>query len=783
MGAIAFAFGGRLARRWRSWIGLGLLLGVGFGIGLSTLAAARHTASAYTRIVRAAQTPDATSGYTQPTADAERRLAGLRGVESLRSVVGFTGYIEGVDPAYTRGLLGPWGDYFPVEAPQVREGRLPDPLKRNEIFVNAYLADHAGIAVGDDVRVSILVDNSSNVHTENFTVTGIGTSPRELVADETSSFGSIILSSAIARELSADATYRLTNFNLAPGVSVQKDLYPQLRERGFELNETLTEGVHRVQAAIRPLLALLVTFGAVLLISAAGTTVQVVLRGTAAWAADDRMLQVLGLSPRKVLAVRVAGAMVTGLTAAATALVVMAATSPVGSVGTLHGPDPASGVYLDLTVFGAGVILIVLITLATAALAGLRWGNSSPTATGRRRMAIPLSARPTAIAGLSFGNPRAGQHRRRAWSSIGVAAAAVALTAAVVTLGSSANALVDQPKRYGYDWDVIALNAFADQEPATLQSIFGGDPAVAAATGFASDIYVVNGTAAVSGFAITNVKGSMQPTLVAGRAVRAADEVALGRDSLASIGATIGDEITIKQVSLTGVASATATVRIVGAVTFPPVSQTGTDQPRLGTGILLTAEGRQRLGIADNPPEWTAIRLARGARAHAFIAAHPQGVPTKQGTPTEWFTSAAPAEIQQLDGVLGLVLGAAAVSFTVMLAILSYALLAQVRTHRRDMAVLHAVGFTQRQLAVVVAWQSLPLAVVSTLIGIPIGIELGRRQYTAFARRLGVIESPSTSPLIVVGLVAGVLVALSISVAAAMMMARRTRSAQLLRSG
>ena len=61
MGAVAFAFRGRFTRRWRSWVGLGLLLGVGFGIALSTLASARHTASSYSRIAHAAHTPDATT--------------------------------------------------------------------------------------------------------------------------------------------------------------------------------------------------------------------------------------------------------------------------------------------------------------------------------------------------------------------------------------------------------------------------------------------------------------------------------------------------------------------------------------------------------------------------------------------------------------------------------------------------------------------------------------------------------------------------------------------------
>jgi hypothetical protein len=70
----------------------------------------------------------------------------------------------------------------------------------------------------------------------------------------------------------------------------------------------------------------------------------------------------------------------------------------------------------------------------------------------------------------------------------------------------------------------------------------------------------------------------------------------------------------------------------------------------------------------------------------------------------------------------------------------------------------------------------------STVIGIPIGIWVGRQQYAGFARRLGVIEAPSTPALMVIGLVLGVLLALCVSVAVAMAMARRRRPAITLRS-
>jgi hypothetical protein len=782
MGAVAFAFRGRFIRRWRSWIGIGVLLGIGFGIALATLASARHTASSYPRIVDAARAPDATTNYTEQTDDVEPRLAGLQGVESFRSAVGFTGFIEGVDRAFSRVLMAPWGDYFPIEHPHLRDGRLPDPSTRGEIFVNAYLADHAKLSVGDEVVISVLVDDFAVVHTERLTITGIGTTPRELVADETAGFGLVVFSSVIAREFGADAAYRLTSFDLAPGFDAERDLYPQLRDRDLELVDTLAEDIERVQTAIRPLLALLVTFGLVLLVATAVAMAQVVARGASVWSTDDRRLQVLGLTPRRVLSVRVAGAMVTAAAAVLTAVALMAAASPLAPVGPLHGSDPEAGVRLDLVVVAAGSAFILVVALAASARGGVRTENMSGTTDGRPLSATALSTSPSAMAGLNFANPSSGPNRGRAWSSIALSVAAVATTAGVVTLGSSAKTLVDEPHRYGFDWDLIVLNAFSDQDPQLLRSMFADDPQVSAATGFTTNLYALNESVVVSGFALTDIKGALKPTLIAGREVQAADEVALGRDTLADIDASIGDQITIEELNVNGVLTPPATVRIVGVVTFPSVSQTGNDQPRLGRGMLFTSEARDRLGAEPNAPEWTAIRLADGVRTDQFIAGHPEGIPNPLDAPTEWFTSAAPAELLELESVLGLLAGAAAITFVMMFLIVLYALLSQTRLHRRDLAVLHAMGFTRRQLAAVVPWQSLPLAIASIFIGIPLGILLARQQYAAFARRLGVIDAPSTPALLIISVVLGVLLALGISVAVAMSMARRTQPAIMLRS-
>jgi len=88
----------------------------------------------------------------------------------------------------------------------------------------------------------------------------------------------------------------------------------------------------------------------------------------------------------------------------------------------------------------------------------------------------------------------------------------------------------------------------------------------------------------------------------------------------------------------------------------------------------------------------------------------------------------------------------------VVLAVLGVGVLTQlmilwVQRRRRDIAVLKAIGFVRRQVISLIAWQSGTFAVLSLVIGIPLGIIVGRVLWTLFADELGIGSSsilPST---------------------------------------
>ena len=77
---------------------------------------------------------------------------------------------------------------------------------------------------------------------------------------------------------------------------------------------------------------------------------------------------------------------------------------------------------------------------------------------------------------------------------------------------------------------------------------------------------------------------------------------------------------------------------------------------------------------------------------------------------------------------------------------------ASVRRRRRDLALLKALGFRQRQLASAIAWQSTVAAVFGALFGIPLGIIIGRELWILFARSINAVPDPSV-PLVSIVLV------------------------------
>ena len=326
----------------------------------------------------------------------------------------------------------------------------------------------------------------------------------------------------------------------------------------------------------------------------------------------------------------------------------------------------------------------------------------------------------------------------------------------------------------------------ATRAPKRSRRVFAEHPDVDAATAYTAGSFLIS-RRAVPGVAATTVKGELLPTLLRGVAPRTDGEIVVGQDTLGDIGASIGDVVPVQLSSApaageqpaTGRAGEPRGMRIVGVATFPAVDQMGTDMPHLGIGALMTRAAYVRLhGDDANLPEFTTVRLHAGADAGGLVTRRSEFHDAARST-TNWFTNAKPAELRQLDEALPALRWGLALGFASLGAVMVHALWTRGRSQRRDLAVLRALGATRGQLDAVAAWQAVPFAIGAVVIGIPIGVVLGRRSFTAFARSMAVVDTASTSFTALSVLVLAVLAATGAGCVAGIVVARRRTGGQV----
>jgi hypothetical protein len=109
-------------------------------------------------------------------------------------------------------------------------------------------------------------------------------------------------------------------------------------------------------------------------------------------------------------------------------------------------------------------------------------------------------------------------------------------------------------------------------------------------------------------------------------------------------------------------------------------------------------------------------------------------------------------------------------------------LISSVRRRRRDVALLKTLGFTRRQLAAVVAWQSSVAVAIGVVVGVPVGVVFGRWLWDLFAHNIDVVPSPTVPVMSIVLIALGALVLANLVAAVPGVIAARTKTASLLRA-
>jgi ABC-type antimicrobial peptide transport system permease subunit len=786
-----------------------VLVGVVGGLAITALSAARRTDSAYARYRSGSNAPEALllscpNGFPAPNID----LAPLLALPEVSASAVATYAPANLVDLQGRQLLFPNGDLNVTVAglrdqadervlrPQLLAGRYPQAA--DEVAVGWFNGEAPRPAIGDSVDIQMVPRAAVDAGK-------VPTDPSELIPIRVHVVGEVLMPGELTGD-SGDvwtapsffAAHRGAAWTCSAGVvQLRHGLAdtPSFLARVYDRDpdafvfDVTSEAVFvsrttHLDAIILRLLAILAAIAGVMILG------QSLVRRTALGAIDTPVLRALGMTRRQM----VWGAAIPALIVAAGGMIVAVAgslaVSPLFPTGLARVADPSHGIHLDVFASALGVGVIVVATVLSVIVPAMRLSRSrggvegtieyggaerrSSVAAAIARLPLPPSAGAGARLALEPGHGRTATPVR---SAIFGLALAVAGMVAAFGFASSMDYFTHTPRLWGLNFEFgsgqpFMGSAFQDRAvPAFLH-----DPGIGSLAAGNFQQYVTlegpGGTTQEAVWGLAQLKGhQISTTMLEGRWPRSSDEVALARETLSRVGLEVGDTVTVQ------VAGTSVTRTIVGVPVFPDFGF----GPGLGRGVAMTMDGLRAFypGVTEN---LVLGDFASGAdpatvldRLNTGVLRKLQAETRASDVSTEGTTVAATARSRALPLQLSVLFALAA------FATLVHLLLTSVRRRRRDLAILQTLGFRRRQVAATVAWQALTLATIALLIGVPLGMLLGRLGWAAFAYRLGVVSEPVRSPLSVLVIPVTLVVALLVSLGPGLV-ARRVRPAEVLKA-
>ena len=474
---------------------------------------------------------------------------------------------------------------------------------------------------------------------------------------------------------------------------------------------------------------------------------------------------------------------------------------------------PDGGIAFDWTVLGLG-LLVLVVGLGTMAVV-LAYRGIPHRVLERSRVSLERHSR--VVEGVaSAGAPapvvigmRFALESGRGRTAVPVRSAllgtvlAVALVVATLTFGSGLQSLVSHPALYGWNFSYL-LNASNTTPPQTLP-LLNHDPDVVAWAGYDYTVAEIDGQGVPFLFEHGQpaTKAPISPPILAGHTFEGKDQIVLGAATLAQLHKRIGDTVVLTY-GTPGTPLYVPPIRlvVVGTATMPAVgfSSVIDDHTSMGTGAVMSEavlpvsfkqamassipalDGPNLIFVRVRPGLAPAVGLASMRRIATAADKVLASVPAAQGDTVSVLGVQRPAEIvsyRTMGVTPALLTSALAVGAIVALGL---TLATSVRRRRRDLALLKTLGFTRRQLVATVEWQASVTAVIGGLIGVPLGIILGRWLWTLFAGQIYAVPQP-TVPVLSVALVAlGAVVLSNVVATVPGFVAARTPTALLLRA-
>jgi ABC-type lipoprotein release transport system permease subunit len=806
LGVVWLALRAEARRRWRSWLAIVLLISVVGGIALGAAAGGRRTQAAFPSFL-AAHGYDVDVYLSTPVPEIAR-LPGVTNVTTLAGPDNGTPVCEGcshpINPTDFGVTYVSPGKRSPYK---LVSGHLPDRSSPTQVLAS-YSLQEDGVHLGTVIRVPFYALSQAAAYndaegtlpkptgpTVSFRVVGFEASEFEFPAGGTPTY-LLYVSKALARSLfpktPTGAVYFVNLRDGAAGIPRLDAELHALSAKGVEGYEGQIGIAQSIEASIHPQAIgwwILAGLAALVGLAVVG---QGLARQSGVESEDYPTMAALGVTRRQLTALGLLRNLVVGAAGAAGALVLAFLVSPIAPLGEARVAETSAGLLFDTPVLVIGAVAVAVVVFALglwpAARVASTWQTDERAASSRPSALVghlaASGAPPSAVVGV-----RNALERRSGGASIPVGSALLGMVLAVTALvgtavfGSSLSHLTATPALYG---DRFALN-FTDPgvgapDPALVRSL-QHDPAVTAVThGFAAEIAV--NRVAVGVVVGTALRGPLLFSSVDGHLPRGTDQIGLGAATMRQVGAHLGSTVRVSATSPSG-AKRTSQFEVVGEESFPVLA----GSVGLGTGSMLTFSGYDDLACPAGPRRAACeqavqesgegsgllVSVVSGPRGQAainhFLDAFPS-IAALAITPTSLINFGEAVNFPLIFGAMLAVFGAAT---------LAHLLIVSVSRRRRDVGLLKVVGFVNRQVATAVGWQATTLALAGIVVGVPLGVAVGRAVWDAFATNIGAVPDSVVPVGLLCLLVAGVVVVANLIAVVPALVATRAKAGDLLR--
>lgn len=806
-------------RRWSSYLALVLLIGALGGTALGAVAGARTTASSFTSLVDSTnpselfgpiQVYNPPAGFdTGYSASAVARVAALPHVSKVKSQIGLNAFPLGPHGQTLPGDNGfsPTGSVNGEGISQdqliITAGRLPDPKRANEFVADSGTVSQFHWHLGQTVTFGYYTNAASVAAADTgpkiagtFKATLVGTGATEagyLVQDDVDSFNlSIVLfTPALSRRfLQCCANDTMVAVQLDGGSRYDAAVQREFIAAFPTLHSTLQSAVAleaKADRSITPEAIALGVFGGLIGLATVVVASQVIGRLRRREESDVRVMRALGADPGMTMAdglLGVAGAIVLGVVVA---VVVAIALSPFFPIGPIR-PYLGARIRVDWSVTGIGFVALALVLCAIAAAFAYR---TQPLRSTRRslghlsnagRVAGAAGLPVAVVTGTRFALDRGdGRQPAPVRSAIIGTTLALVVICATVTFGTSLRTLVTHPALYGWNWnaEINGGGGVGDIPSKIVPALIGDRDVSQWSNAYFSTLHIDGQVVAVMGEAPGAV---VQPPVLSGHGLETANEVVLGTSTLAALHKSVGDVVEVNN------GTTTTPLRIVGTETMPAIGQSGNTHLEMGSGavLLYTLIPLAARDVFDLPPGPNAIlvRFRSGVSVPLGIASLDRSIYTVTGNndPGAVIAVQRPAEIVNYRSIGDTPVELGAIFAVGVVGALGLTLLASVRRRRRDIALLKALGFTRRQVVAAIACQSTIAVAIGAIVGVPVGVVLGRFLWDHFADAIHAVPNANAPvPTLALVFAASLILANVVAVVPAGL-AARTPPALLLHS-